>query len=346
MKNRNITYSSNILIISILLSGCLKDNINVPVSVDLESGAELLHYFEAQGDYINSNEVPSLVDATEVFANLTNYLIIDVRDSLEFYNGHIQGAKNLSNTELLNYLQSNDISSYNKIVIVSANGQSSAYYTCLLRLYGYGNIYTMNFGMAYWHTDFANTWLQKIKNSPNIEKYNNIDYPKGLLNDLPAVLEKSGKNIDEAVKQRIASFISRGFIDKMDFSDINMTSDIDIGNSMYFICYGIGDLYFQPARDGTNGHPPNSILYWQSSDFQSVKHLQTLPANQEILVYSYSGQLSAVVVAYLNVMGYQAKSLLYGACQLIYSRMAGQPSLNQYAFIPERINNFPYVAGR
>ena len=124
----------------LLLSGCLKDNINQPVSVALESSAELLHYLEEQGDYINSVEAPSLIDAAEVYANLNNYLIIDVRTQEKFISGHIETAKNISNTELLNYFLSNDLSNYIKIIIVSANGQVSAYYTCLLRLYGFNNV--------------------------------------------------------------------------------------------------------------------------------------------------------------------------------------------------------------
>ena len=44
---------------------------------------------------------------------------------------------------------------YPKIVIISESGQSAAYYTALLRLGGFNNIYSMEYGMAVWHQDFA-----------------------------------------------------------------------------------------------------------------------------------------------------------------------------------------------
>jgi hypothetical protein len=47
------------------------------------------------------------------------------------------------------------------------------------------------------------------------------------------------------------------------------------------------------------------------------------------------------------VLGYNAKSFLFGANQLIYSSMVYgfDTRLRQYAFLPGEINNFPYVSG-
>lgn len=329
----------NYIIIYIFLSlpGCLKDNINEPVNAELDSSARLLHYLEEQGDYINSPEAPSLINADEVYSNLSNYLIIDVRTKEEFINGHIETAKNVSNTELLNYLLANDPVSYLKIVIVSANGQASAYYSCLLRLYGFNNVYSMNFGMAYWNIDFSDEWMQKIGNSENIPDYNNDNYPKGSFTKLPEVFEQSGKPVSELAKERIAFLIARGFVDKMD--NIN---ESNISQEMYFICYGSFDLYRDPVKDGF-GHPPGAVLYQEYVDLKSVNYLQTIPNDKNILVYDYSGQLSAEVVAYLRLLGYNANSFLFGGCQLIYSRMVAY--MNSFAFIPSRINSFPYITG-
>ncbi|MGE5807240.1 MAG: rhodanese-like domain-containing protein [Ignavibacteria bacterium] len=318
-----------------VFSGCLKDDINVPSDIELSSGVEFLKYLEEQGDYINTPEVPSLINAAEVYANLQNYLIIDVRTNGEFVNGHIQGAVNVNNTELLNFILTGNAASYQKIVLVSQDGQSSAYYTCLLRLYGFNNVYTMKFGMAYWNMDFSQVWLQKIKDSPNLNFYTTEDYPKNQFKDLPSVFEGSSGGIQELAKQRIASFIARGFIDWVD--DIEETA---VGNSIYLVCYGKSVLYEE-------GHPPNTVFYLESEHLKSVKDLQTMPPDKEILIYDYNGQLSAAVTAYLQVLGYNAKSFLFGANQLIYSSMAYglDTRLRPYAFLPEEINNFPYVTG-
>jgi rhodanese-related sulfurtransferase len=299
-----------------MFCGCLKDDINIPADIDFDSGVALLKYLEEQGDYINSLEAPSLIEAAEVYVNLSRYLIIDVRTNEEFINGHIQGARNVSNTELLDFLLTNNADSYQKVVLVSADGQESAFYTCLLRLYGFNNIFTLKFGMAYWNRKFSQIWLKKIKDSPD-----RINY--------------TFDNIEGFAKERIASFIARGFVDKMD--NIN---EVEIGLTVYFICYSLRNLYDQ-------GHPPNAVFYLESEDLKSIKDLQTLPADREILIYDYNGQLSAAVTAYLQVLGYNAKSLLYGANQLIYGTMTSDLDrrTRDFTFLPEEINNFPYVTG-
>jgi rhodanese-related sulfurtransferase len=319
-----------------MFCGCLKDDINIPTDIDFNSGGALLKYLEEHGnDYINTREAPSLIKAAEVYSNLNRYLIIDLRTNEEFINGHIQGARNVSNTELLGFLLTNNADSYQKVVLVSADGQESAFYTCLLRLYGFNNVFTLRFGMAYWNRKFSQIWLKKIKDSPLKMNYSFDNIPKGQLQELPQVFEKTKGNIEGLAKERIASFIDRGFVDKMD--NIN---EVEIGNTMYFVCYSIRNLYDQ-------GHPPNTVFYLESEDLKSIKDLQTLPAGREILIYDYNGQLSAAVTAYLQVLGYNAKSFLYGANQLMYGTMTDDLDIRTrgFIFLPEEINNFPYVTG-
>ena len=40
--------------------------------------------------------------------------------------------------------------------------------------------------------------------------------------------------------------------------------------------------------------------------------LATIPADQELVVYCYTGQTSSQMVAAFNMLGYQAKSMLFG----------------------------------
>jgi hypothetical protein len=73
--------------------------------------------------------------------------------------------------------------------------------------------------------------------------------------------------------------------------------------------------------------------------------LQTLPNDRPILIYSGDGQLSACMTAYLTVLGYDAKTLLFGANQLFYFRLSTDPNLTQYAFSNADIMNYPYLTG-
>ena len=61
-----------------------------PVSVGNETTL-LLKDLEANGDYVNSQEFPSLIKASLVFENLEkNMLVIDLRTAADFKNGHIK----------------------------------------------------------------------------------------------------------------------------------------------------------------------------------------------------------------------------------------------------------------
>ena len=42
------------------------------------------------------------------------------------------------------------------------------------------------------------------------------------------------------------------------------------------------------------------------------------------------------------MLGYEAKSIVFGACNMTYSSMLNNPSVVEYAFKPELINSFEY----
>jgi rhodanese-related sulfurtransferase len=68
--------------------------------------------------------------------------------------------------------------------------------------------------------------------------------------------------------------------------------------------------------------------------------MKTLPTNQTIVVYCYTGQTSSFVAAYLRLLGYDAKSLSFGANAMIYDTMPGTK------FVPAtEIKGYPYATG-
>jgi hypothetical protein len=151
-------------------------------------------------------------------------------------------------------------------------------------------------------------------------------------------------SIPEIIESRIKMLISNGF-----YSDETQLRYMPPGNEEnYIACYGNSSLYFAPKIDGVEiGHPVSAVSYRDDPwyELRSYKYLQTLPPNKEIIVYSYNGQLSACVVAYLNVLGYSAKSLLFGANQLFHTRMLNGVALNEFAFTFSEIMNYEYVTG-
>ena len=57
------------------------------------------------------------------------------------------------------------------------------------------------------------------------------------------------------------------------------------------------------------GHIPGAIQYTPKESLMLEEDLKTLPIDKQIVVYEYAGMTSAFVVAYLRVLGYDAKSI-------------------------------------
>ena len=309
---------------------------------------------EQNGDYINSSNMPSVVNVDEVYNNLNNYLIIDIRTNLQYTNGHISGAINVSNDSLIAFLNSNDLSKYLKIVLVSSDGQASSYYTCLLRLYGISNSYSLLWGMAQWNSAFANIWEDNIGDLDDSVKrdFQFGTYINDSLSNLPNVpLANSATPFENKAKRRISDIINAGFVDgdsyiKFDSPDKMLFNGEPVSN-FYIVCYGIYPFYFQNTMDPLAvGHFPNAVSFVPEKNLKSTDNLQLLPDKKRIVVYSYSGQESAFIVAYLRVLGYDAKTLLYGANKLFYSFMIDKKAAySPFVFITSDIRNYEYVTG-
>lgn len=336
MKRINLIYLTLSLI---FLSGCLKDN-PVEMMKDMQDSAELLVYFETNGDFINSNKMPTFVKSSELYENINDYLILDIRSREKFIDGHIQGAINLEMKDLFDVVNQMKDSSYKKIVIVSSTGQSAAYATSLLRLSGFNNVYSLQWGIASWNQKFASEWFRQVKNSFLVGRYDFQNYPKPSFNELPNV-ELGEGTTPELVKFRVKKLLEDGF-DKIriDIDQIMKTYNQQ-SNSLdyYVICYATTRLY--NIRD--NGHPPTTVRYQPYEDLRSTTYLQTLPIDKPIAVYEDTGEISAYVVAYLKMLGYDAYSINLGA-----NGMFGEDQSNSSRIIRLKssdIINYPFVTG-
>ena len=138
-----------------------------PVPSNASETKILIDYLEANGNFINSKTSESLVTPDEVKKNLKNekYLLIDIRTKTWFDYGHIKGAVNVDPVTFLSHFQTQITpGNFEKIVIICYSGQSAAYYTSLLRMAGYNNVYSMKWGMSSWRQDFAeNAWSEKYR---------------------------------------------------------------------------------------------------------------------------------------------------------------------------------------
>jgi len=332
---------STFVSIVFILNSCIDDNISPPLTGELNSTAELLVYFETLGDFANSQLAPALVDAEEVNSNLNSYLIIDVRENIDFINGHIEGALNVASDSLHSFIESIIPQNYQKIILISKNGHASAYYTCLLRLSGINNVYTLNFGMASWHLDFAAEWLNALWDDDEVVNFTDDNFPKNDFTNLPVInFGNPNDSIEKRARERVTLLLNVGFK-----STEVYRSRFNLGGEELLVCYGTSRLYSSKLHG--IGHKVGTIHYMSSPlyELRSVNYLQTLPPDKTILIYSFNGQLSACITAYLRALGYNATTLQFGANQIFYNRMFVHPQLAAYAFDYSDIKNLPYVTG-
>jgi rhodanese-related sulfurtransferase len=61
------------------------------------------------------------------------------------------------------------------------------------------------------------------------------------------------------------------------------------------------------------------MQYTPKERIKTTVVLNTLPTDKTIVVYFWTGQTSAFLTAYLWLLGYDVKSLLFGANGMIYA---------------------------
>lgn len=333
-----------LLLIVLTISGCLKDSALVNVVTEENNGEKIIAYLESKGDFINSNEMPAVDSALDVYNHLSDYEIIDIRSYTQFVAGHISGAKNIAPADIMSTVKS--VPSDKIIIIVSQTGQAASYCAGLLRMADFNNVYALKFGMVSWNPDFRSDWPPA--GSGGGKDYTNLIYERPAeTSPLPAIqLDNSGEDILGKIRLRVNSLLSvptgdpdasEYFILSGDLGNLYNPIDSTFANT-YIVCLGADGFYFLGPNGQLNnpGHPPRAVFYLQFngyvSDLWSTKYLQTIPSAKNVVVYSKYGHSSAFFVAYLRLLGYNARSMLFGASWR-------EP-------FPPDLNNYPYVKGK
>jgi rhodanese-related sulfurtransferase len=282
--------------------------------------AELLATYLETTDYVNTY-MPSIITATDVNSgNLVGSVyIIDIRAAAN--------AVNVTFGDLLNHMESTDLSNYEKVAIVCYSGQTAAYGASLLRLAGYDKVFSMAFGMCSWNSAFAGSWNSNIGNSKGA-LFVTDESPKAAAGELPVLT--TGKNTgEEILAARIATMFTEGF----DPAKTTNAAVFDALESNYIVNYW-------PANHYALGHIPGAIQYTPKESMKLAADLKTLPTDKTVVVYCYTGQTSAFLTAYLRVLGYDAKSLLFGTNGMWYDNMVE----NQMTVFNEgKIMEYDYV---
>ncbi len=345
--NKKLLIPGFAIFLLLAASGCIENTVKIIDPVSLDNTALLLEYVEGQGDFANTEDAPGLVSASELYASMEQYNILDVQSDNQYTAGHIINASHVTLNSLYHKVDSLYAQSTTKrIILVCKNGQASAYYTSLLRLAGYKSVYCLKYGMASWNVFFADEWLKAPGVYYEINLFDNIIYDKEPLQALPSIAFTSSGTLEEKCKQRIREILEKGFVLGQNYITEPETQFKD---EKYYVCYGRKELYLggKLLPYGLNSHMPYTRWYRDFFLFElrSTNLLQTLPAKREIIIYTTNGLLSASVCAWLTVLGYNVKTILFGGNQLFAPRMSAVPEIAMDVFSTKDIMNYPYNTG-
>ena len=309
MKKINLLLIGLLLIPSLLLTSCDRGD-------DIIGGGTSASTFSLLKDYMVANDLdadkvqvnadgikfvvgpPATVDDLPAF--LAKYYIIDIRSANDFTTkGHIESAKNIAFGDILTEALN---AGGKPILVVCYTGQTACYATSLLRMYGYTNTQALKWGMSGWNQETADPWNAKI-GADEADGHSNWSYstaPANLVFDEPTLTSFSIDG-EEILKERVEQVVADGF-------KTAAGSDVLNNPNNYFV-----NNYFSETDYAGFGHIANAYRIKEDLLLSTNGYL-TLNSNStaKIASYCYTGQTSAVLTAWLRVIGYDAYSLTFG----------------------------------
>lgn len=323
----------HIIVLLLLLSGCLDEpsqpELVVPIAPE---SADAMTYIHAQNNFSAVDGKPLLVDFFTLYVQYKSWHIIDVRTAEKFNSGHIEYAVNIIPNNLLVYLRDLELEENVKIALVCSDGQLSSYLQCFARIAGFNNVFTLHFGMASWNSDFSHSWKANslsgqapmyyyLDNFHNAAPDNYI-VPSIDLIDANSIPEKMYERIDRVLNNN--NFTSQNIDDEsslfISIEDVYSKYDAESNSfsNLSIYCYDLLELYQLYGNNSPTSspsHPPTALHIDPplQFDYRLDNGIQKVPSGEIVIIYSSDGHASAFVTAILRVLGYNAKSMLYGA---------------------------------
>jgi len=329
MKKGNSIFTRTIISIffisAIVFSGC-KNSKNETVVYEMFD--KLIEYVEENGDFINSEQAPAITGAEELMSKMEeNIHIIDIRPAEQYAEKHISGAVNVPFSDVIDYFETSiEPSSFEAIYFISSDGQAAAFANGIMRLLGYKNTKCIRYGMSAWDEESAKEgWLSHIS-SEHIDKLTTEEAAKNKAGKYPEIWSETNNPYD-VLRERAKELLSQQF----NTYTVTITDVLKNPNDYYIINYWGPDLY-------AKGHLPGAIQYTPKKSLKRSADLNTLPIDKAVVVYCYSGLHSAVVTAYLRILGYDAYSLKYGTNGFMHRMLVDDIG---HAFTEKNIMNFP-----
>lgn len=289
---------------TLVFTGCKDDN---PAGDNTVNASQTLADYLVEIDMdlnhvIKNSDGQKFVMGAPADGNVSGKYVIDLRSSDKYNTSHIASAHNIEFTELLTEADKAD----KPILVVCYTGQTACYATSLLRLYGYHDAQALKWGMSGWSAS-TDSWTNNVANIA--EGHANWTYSTAKSSevfDMPSFTSTATSG-DAILKERVEYIVSQGFkgIDAQDVLD---------SPSNYFINNYFNNNDYLGFGHINGAHRLHELLISPSSS--EVSSVTNINPDKQIITYCYTGQTSAVITAYLRVLGYDAYSLKFGMNKL------------------------------
>jgi rhodanese-related sulfurtransferase len=273
----------------------------------------LIEHLEGDdGGYLNTL-APNIIDAGTLHDNLASYKVVDIRLPEHYNAGHIAGAANTSLGGIVAYAEEN-LSKTDQIVVTCYSGQSAGHAVLALNLLGY-NAKSLKFGMSSWNSTLSGSWDNNVSSEFGSHFTTSATEIPDMDRAYPTL--STGKTTaEEILMARVETMLEGGF------KGIDASVVLGAKDDYYIVNYFSADDY---AGNGAcpAGHVEGAYQYTPKASMLTSALLKSLPTDQTIVVYCWTGQTSSQVTAYLNLLGYTAVSLKFGANGMVHDQLTG-----------------------
>ena len=255
-----------------------------------------------------------ITTAADVYTKLTDadasndYYVIDIRGEGDYNSpGHISGAVN---STLANIVTAAGNAAGKTIVVACQTGQTASHAVVALRLSGYPDAKVLKWGMSSWDISLAGSWNASTGNAGTTSS-NWTAAPGALVAnatfDSPTISSASttGEGI---LAERVTYMLTNGFKGVANADVLTTPSNYFINNF-----WAAADVEHYGHISGAYRISPLTIENGEMNNLNPAK---------QVVTYCWTGQTSSMITAYLNVIGYDALSLKFGANGMIYDDLA------------------------
>ena len=306
------------LVPALFLGSCKKEN-----EETFDAQKALTDYLVAQNLDINTILL-NFVYAAPTDGNVSAKYVIDIRTVDDFALGHIADAHRV---DLVNIL-TEAAKATKPILVVCKTGQTATHAVTLLRLSGYADATALKWGMSGWNTKL-DAWTPGIGSVAAGHANWTTDAAPANLSFTSPQFTSTDIVPANILKNRVALVLTEGF-------KTVLATDVLADPAKYFIIN-----YFIEADYSAYGHIKGA--YRISPLLVGEGQVKFQDPVKEVVTYCYTGQTSAAITAYLRVIGYNAKSLLYGMNKLNNASTAWGTSVNQWKATMSK--SLPIVTG-